>query len=137
MFKTLVSLTLLAVASVSGHAFTNCGKGESLTVNGVTLTPDPPVPGQTLVIAINGTFSQQQNAGTASLTVLYSGVQVQTQTVDLCKFTNCPIPANEPFLASNSADLPSYAPSGAYETHVSITDSNKNEIGCLIIDFSI
>jgi len=132
----LVALLFVFALTASAHDFSDCGSVQA-SVSTLTMTPDPPVPGQTLSITITGTLTNAITSGSAVVTATYLGIQVIDQTLDICKLISggCPTTAG-PFTATYSTPLTSAAPAGAYDVKLTASTNTASAL-CLTTSFNI
>jgi len=109
-FFTIVSAAALAFASwstavplahdalppnASSVVFSSCGgKGDTLKIKSITISPDPPVVGQSVSITVTGRLSRKLMRGTQmELVATVGGWQVKDKMYDLCTEMGiqCPI----------------------------------------------
>jgi len=103
---------------------------DDFTIGSVTITPDPPVKGQNITVALKGTMNKQVQSGNVHVDFKYSIVTILDKTEPLCTApVTCPIAAG-PFGMSVTEMIPSDAPSGSYSGTANITDQSGNEIAC-------
>ncbi|GFH26174.1 ML domain-containing protein [Haematococcus lacustris] len=114
-----------------------CSDSEGpIAVSDVTLTPDPPVIGSPATFAVHGSSSLAVPAGAVEIQVSFSGIQIYSESQDLCSKTACPVPPG-PVTINIVEDLPPIAPPGDYGLRVIGTDAAGNELMCLDVDFEL
>ncbi|PGH35937.1 hypothetical protein GX50_01262 [[Emmonsia] crescens] len=107
-----------------------------LTIESVDLSPNPPVPGQTLTITASGTFSKQVDEGSkVQIQVKYGLIRLINQEADLCEeITNvdlkCPLEKGR-MSFSKQVDLPKEIPPGKYTVLADVYTKEKERITCL------
>ncbi|KAF9582147.1 hypothetical protein BGW38_000583 [Lunasporangiospora selenospora] len=77
---------VLALAASASAAFSSCGSAsDSLTLSGITYTPNPPKVGQNVCITLKGTLKKEVAQGaTIRTTATFWGINVYDSTSDLC-----------------------------------------------------
>ncbi|KYQ89104.1 hypothetical protein DLAC_10336 [Tieghemostelium lacteum] len=142
MNKSIIFVfVLLALATPAlCDIWTWCGtSADHLTINSVTITPDPPVKGQLLTVTASGTLNEQVTAGNAHITVKYGFITLINENQNICSSENpipCPIAAGQ-YSHTINVTIPSSAPSGKYTGNVVITDQNSQEITCVNVDLDL
>ncbi|KAK5044721.1 hypothetical protein LTR84_010495 [Exophiala bonariae] len=107
-----------------------------LTVDYVDLTPNPPVPGETLTIVGNGTFSKDIEPGaTVFLQVKYGLITLIKQEADLCDNLgkidlSCPLKEGV-FTIKKEVDIPKQVPPGKYTVLADVNTVDKEKITCM------
>eukprot|EP01027_Heterolobosea_sp_BB2_P020498 GEZU01029245.1.p2 GENE.GEZU01029245.1~~GEZU01029245.1.p2 ORF type:complete len:144 (+),score=40.14 GEZU01029245.1:54-485(+) len=142
--KIALALTLVLLialfAVVRADIWQSCAQpGDVLTLTSITVNPDPPVIGQDLTIAVNGTLASDVTSGTVHASVTLDGATLLDQDFDLCSFSSaiqCPFKAG-PFNVAQTFNIPPYAPSGEYSGQFIIDDQNGKEVTCIKFDFSM
>jgi len=126
-----ILLVLLVVSVAFADIWTSCGtSGDEFTIGSVTITPDPPVKGQNITVALKGTMNTVVQSGTIHVDFKYSIVTILNKDEPLCAApVTCPIPVG-PFGISVTDLIPSDAPSGSYSGVANITDQAGKEIAC-------
>ncbi|EEQ91301.1 phosphatidylglycerol/phosphatidylinositol transfer protein [Blastomyces dermatitidis ER-3] len=111
-------------------------ENDILTINWVDLSPNPPVPGQTLTITASGTFHKQVDEGSkVQIQVKYGLIRLVNQEADLCdEIKNvdleCPLEkGNTSF--TKKVDLPKEIPPGRYTVLADVYTNKKERITCL------
>ena len=137
MLKYLSILSLYAIHTYS-HDFKSCGSStDPISIQSLDLSPDSPVKDQDLNISLIGTSNANITNGQVDVNVKYIGITVVTKTLDICKLTTCPVVANEKFVGKYEIHIPAIAPSGTYDTTMTLKDGSGNEIGCIDMNFDI
>uniref|UniRef100_A0A803PY06 MD-2-related lipid-recognition domain-containing protein n=1 Tax=Cannabis sativa TaxID=3483 RepID=A0A803PY06_CANSA len=94
----------------------------AIKVHGVEISPDPVVIGKPVSFIISASTGQDIPGGKVVIKVSYFGLQVHTETHNLCEEISCPIAAGN-FVLSHSQTLPGFAPpNGKSESAI---DGNK------------
>ncbi|MCJ1422660.1 Phosphatidylglycerol/phosphatidylinositol transfer protein [Sticta canariensis] len=110
----------------------------TLTISGVDLTPNPPLPGKTLNISAQGNFTTEVcNGAFINLSVKYGLITLIRQTADLCeqiKNVGMECPLDGVMSLSKDVDLPSIIPSGSYNVLADVYNKDKKQITCLTAD---
>ncbi|EAW13998.1 ML domain-containing protein [Aspergillus clavatus NRRL 1] len=110
--------------------------GNILEIKSVDLSPDPPLPGQTLTINASGILNDRVEEGaTVALEVKYGLITLIRQTADLCEQIKnvdleCPLEKGEMTL-TKQVDLPSHIPPGRYNVHADVYSKDGRRITCL------
>ncbi|PGH00874.1 hypothetical protein GX51_05538 [Blastomyces parvus] len=111
-------------------------ENDILTIESVDLSPNPPVPGQTLTIKASGTFSKQVEEGSkVQIQVKYGLIRLINQEADLCEEIKnvdleCPLEkGNMSF--TKQVDLPKEIPPGRYTVLADVYTKEKERITCL------
>jgi len=140
--KVAIFLTLLLSVAFA-DIWTNCGSSsDDLTIDTVSITPDPPKIGQTLTIVATGSLSTTVTGGSAFVSIIYDGfLPVLNNTFALCTLANqigvkCPL-AQGPVGFKVSQAIPAVAPSGSYGGKIVATDQNGKEIACISLSFNM
>ena len=141
-----VAACVLAVVccAVAAHAtvWTNCGtSSDHINVNNVVMTPDPPVRSTAVNITMWGVLDEKVTDGNMVLSITYAGMQVYTQSADVCTLSvgGCPLsPGNvEGTVIVPASALPPFAPPGTYSGNAKLTDQNGQELACIDINFTL
>eukprot|EP00270_Netrium_digitus_P016619 TRINITY_DN5996_c0_g1_i1.p1 TRINITY_DN5996_c0_g1~~TRINITY_DN5996_c0_g1_i1.p1 ORF type:complete len:148 (+),score=17.77 TRINITY_DN5996_c0_g1_i1:277-720(+) len=105
---------------------------------GISLTPNPPVRGKPVAIAVQGTVNSPIANGIASYLVKYNNKAVLLNSkLNICTAgVKCPIKAG-PITLKTSLTVPKYAPVGLYTLGVSAVTLNKVPILCINATFTI
>ncbi|KAF4371025.1 hypothetical protein G4B88_002954 [Cannabis sativa] len=107
----------------------------AIKVHGVEISPDPVVIGKPVSFIISASTGQDIPGGKVVIKVSYFGLQVHTETHNLCEEISCPIAAGN-FVLSHSQTLPGFAPPGSYT--LKMTMENKNQLlTCIKFNFKI
>ncbi|KAB8235325.1 Phosphatidylglycerol/phosphatidylinositol transfer protein [Aspergillus alliaceus] len=107
-----------------------------LDIQSVNLSPNPPLPGKTLVIEAKGTFHERIEQGAyVLLEVKYGLITLIRQTADLCEQIvnvdlKCPLEKGEMTL-TKQVDLPKQIPPGKYTVHADVYTNDDRRITCL------
>ncbi|KAK4165244.1 putative Phosphatidylglycerol/phosphatidylinositol transfer protein precursor [Cladorrhinum sp. PSN259] len=102
----------------------------------VTLTPNPPEAGTTLIIEATGTVKEDIEEGAyVNLTVKYGYIRLINTQADLCKEMKnvemtCPIEKGK-ITITKSVDLPKEIPPGKYTVFADVYNNNDEHITCL------
>ncbi|OJD14789.1 hypothetical protein AJ78_04911 [Emergomyces pasteurianus Ep9510] len=115
-----------------------CSQPETdiLTIESVNLSPNPPVPGQTLAINASGTFSKQVDEGAkVQVQVKYGLIRLINQEADLCQEisnVNMECPLEEGKMSfTKLVELPKEIPPGKYTVLADVYTKDKERITCL------
>jgi len=107
-----------------------------LTIDYVDLSPNPPVPGETLTIVANGTFAKDIEPGaTVFLQVKYGLITLIKQEADLCDNLGqidlaCPLKEGTLSL-KKEVDIPKQVPPGKYTVLADVNTVDKEKITCM------
>ncbi|KZF25418.1 putative phosphatidylglycerol/phosphatidylinositol transfer protein [Xylona heveae TC161] len=107
-----------------------------LTIERVNLTPNPPLPGQTLTIEAAGVFSEDIEEGAyVNLQVKYGLIRLINQRADLCEQIKnvdleCPIKKGKTVL-TKEVELPKEIPPGKYTVFADVYTVDDRKITCL------
>jgi len=110
-----------------------------LTIENVTLEPNPPLPGQTLHIKATGFLKERIEAGAyVHVEVKYGYIKLVNQNIDLCENADqvnlkCPVEAGKLEL-SKDVDLPKAIPPGKYHVIADVYNADDTPITCLTAD---
>jgi hypothetical protein len=108
----------------------------SLDIHTVDLTPNPPLPGQTLTIEAAGTLRERIEKGaTVLLEVKYGLITLIRQTADLCEQIenvdlHCPLEKGDMVL-KKQVELPKQIPPGKYSVHADVYNNDGVQVTCL------
>ncbi|KAJ3256761.1 Phosphatidylglycerol/phosphatidylinositol transfer protein [Boothiomyces macroporosus] len=112
------------------------GSSDTLTVQQVTLAPYPIPAGQPIVIAATGSLSSTITQGTVvNVAVKLGFIPLINKKLDFCAEAakvniSCPI-APGPQQIQLTEVIPSSAPAGTFDLHITVDDPSNNEIVCL------
>ncbi|KAI9487665.1 MAG: ML domain-containing protein [Benjaminiella poitrasii] len=116
----------------------NCGDAKDLlTIDYVSLTPDPPVKGKELEIDFKGYLSETVPNGTyVEIVVKYGVVRLFQKKFDFCDKIQeidekCPIPKGD-LTFTKVVSLPKEIPPGKYTVRAEIFTPKKKRVTCLI-----
>lgn len=107
-----------------------------LTIEKVDLSPNPPVPGQKLLIKATGTFAKQVEKGAkVFLEVKYGLIRLIRQEADLCEQIQnvdmqCPLEKGKMTL-TKEVDIPKEVPPGKYTVVANVYTEAEESITCL------
>jgi len=135
---------VIPIASLNGTeetVFTSCGDdSDSLRIDSVKITPDPPKIGADLVIDLAGNLAKVLEAGSNLNIRAYLGfIEVKNEDVDLCTTLNlnCPFASGQQAIHAKLT-LPTSIPAGV-TIKVELRGSNvdQSEIFCLSGDLNL
>ncbi|EEH41748.2 phosphatidylglycerol/phosphatidylinositol transfer protein [Paracoccidioides lutzii Pb01] len=120
------------------NPFSFCASPETniLTIESVDLDPNPPTPGETLLINATGIFSKKVDYGSkVYLQVKYGLIRLINEEADLCEqITNvdlsCPLEKG-PMTIAKEVLLPKEIPPGKYTVYADVNTKEKERITCL------
>ncbi|KAL4897921.1 ML domain-containing protein [Aspergillus ambiguus] len=107
-----------------------------LQIKSVDLTPNPPLPGQSLTIKASGTLRETIDEGAYVLVeVKYGLITLLKQKADLCEQIanvdlKCPLEKGDMTLTKR-VDLPAHIPPGKYSVHADVFSKDDARITCL------
>ncbi|KFA63967.1 hypothetical protein S40285_05714 [Stachybotrys chlorohalonatus IBT 40285] len=110
--------------------------GDLVTIDSVDLVPNPPKPGQELVIKAKGTVREEIEKGSyVLLTVKYGLIRLISTKADLCEQINnvdleCPVKPGV-LEVEKSVDIPAEIPPGKYTVLADVYNSEDVQITCL------
>ncbi|CEJ53892.1 Phosphatidylglycerol/phosphatidylinositol transfer protein [Penicillium brasilianum] len=110
-----------------------------LTIDSVDLSPNPPLPGETLTITASGTFHETITEGAiVNVEVKWGVITLVKQTMDLCdQIENvdlkCPLEKGKMTL-TKQVDLPKQIPPGRYSVLADVYTEDKRKVTCLKAD---
>ncbi|PKI73339.1 hypothetical protein CRG98_006277 [Punica granatum] len=76
------------------------------------------------------------SGGKVVIHVIYFGIQVHTETHDICDEVSCPISMGD-FVLSHTETLPVFTPPGTYTLRITMVDANKEQLTCISFNFKI
>ncbi|EEH18169.2 hypothetical protein PABG_00732 [Paracoccidioides brasiliensis Pb03] len=126
----------LMVPGQNPFSFCSMPSFDILTIESVDMNPNPPVPGETLVINATGYLSKDINYGSkVQLQVKYGLIRLINEEEDLCtEITNvdlsCPLEKG-PMNVSKEVLLPKEIPPGTYTVYADANTEEKERITCL------
>ncbi|KAB8216886.1 Phosphatidylglycerol/phosphatidylinositol transfer protein [Aspergillus novoparasiticus] len=138
-FKSSQSPIQEQANSVPGNnplEYCNDPSGDILDIKQVDLSPNPPLPGKTLVITASGTLHKKIEDGAyVLLEVKYGLITLLRQTADLCEQLvnvdlKCPLGPGDMTL-TKQVDLPKQIPPGKYTVQADVFNSDGEHITCL------
>jgi len=123
----ILTMALIVLAGVTA-VLTDCtAVGSIATINGMSLTPDPPVPGQNFSLSVSYLLNEDVIGGTSFYEASLNGLP-WTQTDDLCTQTSCPIVAGQHTEVSTT-EFPTFT--GKLTTAITWDDTSGREIWCV------
>ncbi|KAF4374168.1 hypothetical protein G4B88_020560 [Cannabis sativa] len=154
-FVVLCPTLLLILHPITATDVKHCDNkiDYAIKVHGVEISPDPVIilyqPQQVKTIDQMLRFSlcfvfyilyllkacQDIPGGKVVIKVSYFGLQVHTETHNLCEEISCPIAAGN-FVLSHSQTLPGFAPPGSYTLKMTVEDKNQL-LTCIKFNFKI
>lgn len=105
-------------------------------VSDVKISPDPVVPGKPTTFDISASTGQNLSNGKVVIRVTFFGIQVHTETHDLCEEMSCPIAAGK-FVLSHTQSLPVFTPPGLYTLRITMEDDLNQQLTCISFNFRI
>ncbi|KAL7933696.1 putative phosphatidylglycerol/phosphatidylinositol transfer protein precursor [Trichoderma chlorosporum] len=110
--------------------------GNLIDIKKVDLAPNPPKPGQELLITASGNVKETITKGAyVKLVVKYGLIQLLSTTADLCDQLgnvdlSCPLEQGQ-MTITKSVDLPSAIPPGTYNVLADVYSADDEQITCL------
>ncbi|KAJ5569626.1 uncharacterized protein N7459_009056 [Penicillium hispanicum] len=110
-----------------------------LKIDSVDLSPNPPLPGQTLNIKASGTLLKTiEDGAKVNLVVKWGLITLIQQTADLCEQIanvdlQCPLEKGE-LVLEKQVDLPKQIPPGKYSVFADVYTKDKEQVTCLKAD---
>jgi hypothetical protein len=107
-----------------------------ITINEVTLSPNPPTAGASLLIEASGVVKRTISQGAyVKLVVKYGLIRLISTTADLCEQIGnvdleCPIEPGK-LSITKSVDLPKQIPPGTYNVEADVYNDDDEHITCL------
>merc|ERR1711959_28426 len=143
MHSRSVFLVLTFLLSYAfAHDFKVCGAGDALGITKVSVTPDSPIPGQSLTVAFTATPKQDVVAGDKyTITVKVFGVALGHVDFDFCTElgVTCPVKAGTAGVEfAATYDVPSAAPGGVPLTaEFTGTTGTGTPFSCVDVDVTM
>lgn len=134
-FLAVLVTTCTILQTCQAMTWKPCAVGQA-DIHKVTLSPDPPAPGDTVNFTIVGKAQAHVESGTLDISVAFSGVEIFTESRDLCTRTKCPI-TEGPLIIQYQQFLPPIVPPGHYTVIITASDTDKTVLLCLAVDFDI
>lgn len=107
-----------------------------LEIDHVDLSPNPPVPGQTLNISAVGTFREEVGSGAkVFLQVKYGLITLINQEADLCEqvgIVDLTCPLKEEVTLSKSLEIPKQVPKGTYSVMADVRKLGGSPVTCMM-----
>lgn len=119
--------------------FTNCGSTASdlMSVQSVTSTVWPPVPGSTAVLTASVMANQQVNDGAYVALLSVDGLQLVNSTGSIKSFAPLPL-MKGPLLLTKNVTLPASIPfSGTVGVQLSATNEMAQQLFCIAFSFAV
>ena len=130
--------SLLVLASTP---FKTCVSPDHAHLSDLSLSPDPPVHGEHVLLQITTTPDIEIASGTVDVAVTVFGIPVPgTPTYDLCTEVgvSCPLAPGKPVAASVEYGVSSHVPPGIDATiSLQIKDGDGTEIGCATFEVKV
>ena len=127
-----------AAEAVVNVPFTNCGSTASdlMSVQSVTSTVWPPVPGSTAVLTASVMANQQVNDGAYVALLSVDGLQLVNSTGSIKSFAPLPL-MKGPLVLSKNVTLPASMPfSGTIGVQLSATNEMAQQLFCIAFSFA-
>tara|TARA_B100000575_G_scaffold294645_1_gene312603 strand:- start:1877 stop:3271 length:1395 start_codon:yes stop_codon:yes gene_type:complete len=124
------------LACINAHPFSNCNSN-SIGIESVQLTPDPPVTNSNLQVTLNGTSSQDVIKPIVHLEINVYDIPVYHMDIDVCSTNACPALKNTPYSFNFNYKIPNEHLSGI-NIDVKLTISDKTiTVGCIDLQTNI
>eukprot|EP00270_Netrium_digitus_P000875 TRINITY_DN10_c0_g1_i5.p1 TRINITY_DN10_c0_g1~~TRINITY_DN10_c0_g1_i5.p1 ORF type:complete len:148 (+),score=10.17 TRINITY_DN10_c0_g1_i5:109-552(+) len=139
--STVLSVCILVsfMSAASALTWSSCAPPTALaSIQSISLSPNPPVRGKPVTIAVAVKIKTQIAGGTAAYTAKYNNKAVLVNTkVNIClSGVKCPLKAG-PVTLKTSLTVPKYAPVGAYNLGISVVNTLSAPVLCVNASFSI
>ncbi|CAN0923385.1 Putative phosphatidylglycerol/phosphatidylinositol transfer protein DDB_G0282179 [Linum grandiflorum] len=108
----------------------------AVKVDGIKITPNPVKAGKPATFAISANTAEAISGGQVLLEVYLWGLNVHSETRDLCEDSSCPIAVGD-FVLSHSQSLPGFTPPGTYTLKMTLKNSKEQQLTCVSFEFSI
>ncbi|KAL1412897.1 hypothetical protein Q8F55_000646 [Vanrija albida] len=127
------------VHATDSFSWTDCGqKTDAVTINSITLNPDPPKAGHNLTVTVKATANEEIGEGaTADLTFRLGKIAIKRKTIDLCEEARsrdlsirCPVSKGEHTVVE-TFELPRELPPGKYRIEVRAFTADDTNLACL------
>jgi len=109
---------------------------DTITIDNVDLSPNPPKPGSELLIKASGTVLETIEDGAyVKLVVKYGLIRLISTTADFCEQLGnvdlkCPLEKG-PLTVLKSVEIPKEVPPGTYHVNAEVFNANDEPITCL------
>ncbi|KAF9785545.1 ML domain-containing protein [Thelephora terrestris] len=134
------------VHTAAGWSYTDCGIATDIvTINSLTVSPDPPKPGQDITVTVDATTSEVIEEGAyADVTVKLGLIKILRKTFDLCEearnanaTVQCPVEKGH-YVITQTASLPKEIPPGKFNVAVQGYTANDEDMLCvnMVVDFT-
>ncbi|KAL1959736.1 hypothetical protein VTO42DRAFT_1322 [Malbranchea cinnamomea] len=126
----------LTVPGENPLAFCHDPKDDILSIERVDLFPNPPIPGEKLIIKATGTFAKEVEQGAkVFLEVKYGLIRLIKQEADLCEQIenvdmHCPLEKGKMAL-TKEVDIPKEVPPGKYTVLADVYTKDGETVTCL------
>lgn len=123
--------------------FKNCGSASDLvTVNSVTINPNPPQKGEDLEVTGSITPKEDITGGDTELQVKLGFLPVLKQEKKFCDAVSdgggsCPLSSGSTYTLSIKQEVPSATPGATYTGTYKATDQNGKALFCIEVDLKI
>jgi C1A family cysteine protease len=122
--------------------WSSCSKAsDHLSGLNVQVTPNPPVAGQDVTVAITGSLDETVSSGNVHITIDAFGIKVIDKSYDLCDLASkggvhCPLNQGPVNIKVTEA-IPKDVPHGTYQGKAVVSDQNSEEVACVNLNLSI
>jgi len=136
--KTIFAVVVLFLISVTAYydsssIWSSCGSSDTLTINSVTINPDPPVKGDNVTVGVYGSLTESITGGNVTILIKYGIIYIVDETQNICLAdpeVGCPINAGNVAI-KQTVLVPATIPAGSYDAGVVGVDENENQIFCV------
>ncbi|KAL6008041.1 hypothetical protein ACLOJK_033547 [Asimina triloba] len=147
-FSNVFSLALFAALLLSPSVLATpvkyCEKDNDyeVKVSGVDISPFPIVRSRRTTFSLSASTASPENGdkaitgGNLQIDVSLFGINIYSQTIDLCKETSCPVSAGN-FVLTHRQTLPWLTPPGSYTLKMQVLGADGKKMSCITFDFSI
>jgi hypothetical protein len=129
-------LTLFTLLFVSNAAISDCNPSSIFRPLELSVTPDPPVPGQPIYLTlIFDNTGPDVNDGTVTTTLSVNSIPFSPSTEELCVNTKCPIVSGK-----NDRSTQNVWPTGVYglvKSRITWSDANNEHLLCIDTAFKV
>ena len=134
MIKKIVKYAVLLICSlVSGHEYNICGNN-NLNIDKISLSPDPPHIGNTLLVHLEGNANIDVVEPTIELDLSILGINLANLHVNVCDTNHCPIYKGDDYSLEFNYTLPEKNP-GSLPIDVKLdVKDHGNQVGCYTLE---
>ncbi|KAM9964214.1 hypothetical protein ACTFIW_005875 [Dictyostelium discoideum] len=136
LLLSILSIFILLIV-VKADIWSSCGKPtDTFQISNVTISPDPPVRGQTVSIYASGELKDAISGGDVNIIIKMGFITIIKETKPICSSDNplpCPIQPGD-YTHSVDIAIPSAIPRGKYSGNFVLTDQANDEIACINVN---